>query len=278
MATNENATYIWELDQVYPDGATDFVYNGDDEIRQLKLTIKNSFPNITGIITSNHTELNYLDGQSAPGDMFSANFSQVVRADATSVPTVTATYNIGSNAARFATIYATNIDVTTDVTATTFTGQASSALYADLAELYAADQEYAAGTVVMFGGEFEVTKADKHTHKVAGVVSTNPAYLMNAGLEPQYKTDSFGFISETSTPVAIALTGRVPVKVQGKIEKGDLLIAGRNGFAIACPSAAYNQMTGCFIGKAIEDFNLDGSETPGGLPKDGVIEVAIGVK
>jgi hypothetical protein len=276
MATNENSTYIWELDRVYPDGATDRIFNGDDEIRQLKANIQDSFPNITGIVNATHTEINYLVGQSAPGDMFSANFSQVVRADATSVPTTNNLYNIGSGALRFATIYATTMD------ATTFSGQASSALYADLAEMYAADAEYSAGTVVMFGGTFEVTLADKATKKVAGVVSENPAYLMNAGLE---STDgkvhtSIGNATSIETvhshPVAIALMGRVPVKVNGKIEKGDLLIAGKNGHAIACPVEAYNLHIGEFIGKAIEDFNLEGKESPEGLPLEGVIEVLIG--
>lgn len=269
MATNENATYIWELDEIYPDGSTDFVFNGDDELRQLKLTIKNSFPGVVGIVTASHTELNYLDGQSAPGDMFSATYSQVCRQDATSTTTVDDLYNLGSATFKHAKIYAT------EMIATTFTGQASSALYADLAELYAADKEYEAGTVVMFGGDFEVTQSTKHSNKVAGVVSTNPAYLMNAGLEP---VQNAGKDKNYSIPTPIALTGRVPVKVQGVIAKGDMLIAGRNGMAMACPSDAYNQLHGCFIGKAIQDFNLEGITSPDGWPKEGVIEVAIGVK
>jgi hypothetical protein len=128
------------------------------------------------------------------------------------------------------------------------TGSRMQATYADLAEYYEADDIYVPGTVVMFGGEKEVTLADDGTSKVAGVVSTNPAYVMNSTCP--------GLLT------AVALQGRVPCKVRGKISKGDMLISGGNGFARP------NQFPsmGTVIGKALEDF--DGYE--------GVIEVAVG--
>ena len=128
------------------------------------------------------------------------------------------------------------------------TGSRMQATYADLAEYYEADDIYEPGTVLMFGGEKEVTIADDGTSKVAGVVSTNPAYVMNSTCP--------GLLT------AIALQGRVPCKVRGKISKGDMLISGGNGFARP------NQFPsmGTVIGKALQDF--DGYE--------GVIEVAVG--
>jgi hypothetical protein len=127
-------------------------------------------------------------------------------------------------------------------------GSRMEATYADLAEYYEADERYLPGTVVMFGGEKEVTLAEDGTSKVAGVVSTNPAYVMNATCP--------GLLT------AVALQGRVPCKVCGKISKGDMLISGGNGFARP------NQFPsmGTVIGKALQDF--DGYE--------GVIEVAVG--
>lgn len=128
-------------------------------------------------------------------------------------------------------------------------GSTLQATYADLAENYQADAEYAPGTVLEFGGEYEVTVAEDSTRRVAGVVSTNPAYLMNTELT-------------SSHVVAVALTGRVPCKVRGKIQKGDMMVSAGCGFA----RAEYNPILGSVIGKALEDF--DGVE--------GVIEVVVG--
>jgi len=103
-----------------------------------------------------------------------------------------------------------------DVGSNKFRGRATSAEYADLAENYVADNLYEPGTVLAFGGEFEVTLAEDETRAVAGIVSTNPAYLMNSECKGKYVT-------------ALALEGRVPCKVRGKIRKGDLLTSGGNG-------------------------------------------------
>ena len=128
-------------------------------------------------------------------------------------------------------------------------GSTLQATYADLAECYQADTEYESGTVLEFGGKFEVTIAEDSTRRVAGVVSTNPAYLMNRQLMG-------------SNVVSIALTGRVPCKVRGKILKGDMMVSAGNGYA----RAEYSPILGSVIGKALEDF--DGVE--------GVIEVVVG--
>jgi hypothetical protein len=122
--------------------------------------------------------------------------------------------------------------------------------YADLAEKYVADAEYAPGTVLMFGGDKEVTQCvHDMCSRVAGVVSTNPAYLMNSGLEGEHT-------------VELALTGRVPTKVRGPILKGDLIVSAGDGHA----RAEGIPQVGTVIGKALEDFDGD----------TGVIEVVVG--
>jgi hypothetical protein len=108
-------------------------------------------------------------------------------------------------------------DASANITANIFNGTATAARYADLAEKYLADQEYETGTVVVIGGDAEVT-ACTIGKRAIGVVSANPAYMMNSELEGG---------------TYIALKGRVPVKVTGAINKGDSLIAGDNGTAIA---------------------------------------------
>ena len=108
------------------------------------------------------------------------------------VPTANLTYNLGSTAKWWNNIYGTAIH----------------AQYADLAENYLADKFYNPGTVLMFGGDQEVTVADADTKAVAGVVSTNPSYIMNAGIDG----------------LPVALRGRVPCKVIGPVAKGDLLV------------------------------------------------------
>jgi hypothetical protein len=126
-----------------------------------------------------------------------------------------------------------------DVTTTgLFRGTATSAQYADLAENYVADAQYKPGTVLEIGGNFEVTLAEDGTNRIAGVVSTNPAYLMNSHCQGEHV-------------VAIALQGRTPCKVKGKIKKGDMLISAGNGYA----RPTLQPQIGTIIGKALEDFN-----------------------
>ena len=128
--------------------------------------------------------------------------------------------------------------------------KATTAQYADLAECYTADAEYAPGTVVMFGGTAEVTVCDQDAcAEVAGVISANPAYLMNAGLESKHVA-------------TVALVGRVPVQVQGPVKAGAMMVSAGNGRA----RAESNPAMGTVIGKAVQSFN-------GGI---GTIEIVVG--
>jgi hypothetical protein len=142
--------------------------------------------------------------------------------------------NIGTSSSYFNTIFA----------------KATSAQYADLAEMYESDAAYEPGTVLCFGGAKEVSICNiADCTSVAGVVSTNPSYLMNSG--------------QTGAHVAaVALQGRVPTKVTGRIRKGDLMVSAGDGRACA----NNNARAGTIIGKALADF--DG--------QDGVIEVVVG--
>ena len=110
---------------------------------------------------------------------------------------------------------------------------ATTAKYADLAENYASDAEIEAGTVVHFSGEGKVAVCDQaNHHAVAGIVSTNPGYLMNSDQEG----------------TSLAIAGRVPTKVTGAVAAGDLMVSAGNGRAMANNSPAI----GTVIGKAIE--------------------------
>jgi len=157
------------------------------------------------------------------------------------VPDTDNTYDIGSATKKYKDVYAT-----------LFRGTATESYYADLAENYLADAEYTPGTVIEFGGAAEVTQSTTHgTHRVAGVVSTNPAHLMNSHCEGD-------------NVVAIALQGRVPCNVIGKVAKGDMLVASNvPGYAIVNNTPT----VGSVIGKALED-KLDGDK--------GTVEVVVG--
>ena len=108
-------------------------------------------------------------------------------------------------------------DADGDITADVFKGTATAARYADLAEKYLADEEYEVGTVVMVGGIKEVTACEIGSRAI-GVISSNPAFMMNKDLEGG---------------TYVALKGRVPAKVTGPVNKGDRLTAGSQGHAVA---------------------------------------------
>ena len=127
------------------------------------------------------------------------------------------------------------------------------ATWADLAEYYTADHDYQPGTVLVFGGDAELTTTNtKGDTRVAGVVSENPAFLMNQECP--------------GTRVALALQGRVPCQVMGKVKKGDLMITGSmHGVAVAAKNGKAS--VGSVIGKALENHDSD---------EIGIIEVAVG--
>lgn len=140
------------------------------------------------------------------------------------LPSANLSYNLGSPTAWYSTFY----------------GVSTQARYADLAENYQADAIYEPGTVLMFGGENEVTLADADTTAVAGVVSTNPAHLMNGALQG-------------ARVVPIALQGRVPCKVIGPVAKGDMLVSAGFGFAKTAPDRQLGMRFGQAIGKSLEN-------------------------
>jgi hypothetical protein len=123
-------------------------------------------------------------------------------------------------------------------------GSRLNATYADLAERFEADCEYDPGTVVELGGEKEITAVKEDcSETVFGVISTNAAYLMNSGA------------GNNATHPAIAIAGRVPVKVRGQIRKGDRLVSAGNGVARAArkgEATAFNT-----IGRSLENKNTD---------------------
>lgn len=130
--------------------------------------------------------------------------------------------NIGSSTGYFNTIFA----------------KATSAQYADLAEVYVADADYDPGTVLSFGGTNEVTLCSVvHDIRVAGVVSTNPAHVMNSACEGDHLA-------------TIALVGQVPTFVIGPVQKGDMMVSAGNGRAMSCTTPSL----GTVIGKALDDF------------------------
>jgi hypothetical protein len=192
---------------------------------------------ITTASQTNITSVGTLSSLSVTGNVTAGNLSvgtgtitggNIVNSNANGVG------NIGSATTYFNTVFA----------------KATSAQYADLAEKYTADAAYAPGTVVVFGGQAEVTvNAANGDTKVAGVVSTNPSYIMNGTLEAEHVA-------------TVALTGRVPCMVLGSVKKGDLMVAAGLGRA----RAEADPRVGSVIGKALEDF--DGAE--------GTIEVVVG--
>ncbi len=163
-----------------------------------------------------------------------------------------------TNQANSATITASSLDLPDtivmrdtngDFSANVITATVTNARYADLAENYTADAVYAPSTVVCFSGSAEVSQCNHPgCRKVAGVVSTNPAYVMNSAL--------------AGVKATVALQGRVPVKVSGNVTKGDMMISAGNGEA----RVGENPGVGQVIGKALENFT--------GV--SGVIEVVVG--
>jgi hypothetical protein len=168
------------------------------------------------------------------GTVTATTFSGALSGNATTATTatnVTATANNATNE----TVYVTFVDGTTGaqgietdtsltynpstntLTTSIFSGTATNAQYADLAERYLPDAEYPFGTVMTVGGGAEVTYCTQDSIPV-GVISTAPAYLMNSDLE---------------NGVAVALVGRVPVRVVGSVVKGQAVYADHDGVASA---------------------------------------------
>ena len=148
--------------------------------------------------------------------------------------------NIGSSSSYFNQVFAT----------------ATTALYADVAERFAADEILEAGTVVELGGTAEITRSrEELSENVFGVISTRAAYLMNGGA------------GENDTHPPVAMTGRVPVRVTGIVRKGDRLVSAGAGIARAAQpgeATAFN-----VIGRSLVDKTT---------PESGTIEAIVTIK
>jgi hypothetical protein len=194
---------------------------------------------VTTAAQPNITSVGTLSALTVTGNVTGGN---LVTAGLVSLSSITKTGsngvgNIGSSTSTFNTIFA----------------KATSAQYADLAEMYVSDADYPPGTVVEFGGEYEITiSSSSHSTAVAGIVSTNPSYLMNSTQAGEHV-------------LPIALTGRVPCRVQGPVRKGDVLVAS------STPGVAQrigmNWQPGCVVGKSMEAIDTAEIQT---------IEVAVG--
>ena len=202
------------------------------QFRRGTTTQNNAFTGALGELTVDITldTLVVHDGSTAGGHtLVSDTATQTLTNKTLTAPTITAITKSGSNGSgdigqsdnKFATIY----------------GLSSSAKYADVAEIYTTDQKYDYGTVIVIGGEKEVTQSTSaNDHKVIGVVSENPALMMNSDHEGQF----------------VALLGRVPCKVVGKVGAGDLLVTSSTpGHACACDPD--DLKPGIVIGKALEE-------------------------
>jgi hypothetical protein len=134
-------------------------------------------------------------------------------------------------------------DASGNITANVFVGVSTSARYADLAENYLADGDYLSGTVLVFGGDAEVTASmSPSSTRIAGVVTTQPAHVMNSHLVGPHVA-------------CIALRGRVPVKVMGVVRKGDVLVSAGEGYVGYATAALYPRdvPAAAMVGKAIGD-------------------------
>ena len=181
------------------------------------------------------TQLNSTTGNITTLTSTTVNAGSLIVTSGDITPTSNLTQNIGSVTNWWNTIY----------------GVSTQARYADLAERYRADAEYPSGTVVVFGGEYEITVSTKeYDPAVAGVISSDPAYLMNAAAEG----------------LPVALQGRVPCQVQGPIRKGELVVSS-NVPGVAQRFIKEQFEHGCIIGKSLENINDDTIKT---------IEVVVG--
>lgn len=184
---------------------------------------------VTGLISAsgNITGANITGGNIYTAGLISAAGTITVNSDNNATAIVNggsnASGNIGSSSRYFNTVYAT----------------ASTALYADLAEMYVADQHYEPGTVVSFGGSAEITQSTQDSdRRVAGVISHKPAYQMNSGLQGQHV-------------LPLALSGRVLCRVSGIVRPGDMVVSAGDGTA----RAESEPVLGAVIGKALQGFS-----------------------
>lgn len=193
----------------------------------------------TGNITASATTVGLGNAASRWGTLWGTRFDMLNGGHLHASVTTAGGINLGNSAAsgRMGTVYAT-----------TFDGTATTAQYADLAERFEADSYYQPGTVVVLGGAKEITAAmEDASEDVFGVVSTRPAHLMNSAA------------GDDTTHPPVAMTGRVPVRVIGRVKKGDRLISAGNGLARAGKRSEITPFN--VIGRSLENKTTDGEGT-----------------
>ena len=208
------------------DGATGYVY----------ATTPTSGDNSTRLATTA-----YVDGISPGTGFLKADGS--TRLAGNLLPDTNNSRNLGNSTTKYASIYCTNLF-----------GTATTAEYADLAERFEADSVYEPGTVVELGGAKEITAVSTElSESVFGVISTRPGFLLN------------GKAGDNDTHPAVALNGRVPVKVIGKVKRGDRLVSAGNGLARAAKAGEASSFN--VIGRSLEDKNTDSISTVNAVVK-----------
>lgn len=224
MATNTSASAIIDADTL----------NAQPGSYYLDYTNFTNTPTIPTNVSAFTNDSGYITNADIPTNHMVNDASNTVAGSIS--PSVDATHDLGTATEQWNTIYGHTVEAT----------------FADLAERYAADAPYEPGTVLVFGGEAEVTTTTMlASTKVVGIVSTDPALKMNSAA------------GNSDTHPYIALKGRVPCKVIGEINRGDLLVTSdKAGYAKRSLGVP---MIGTVIGKAI------GNNESG----EGIIEVFV---
>jgi hypothetical protein len=181
-----------------------------------------------------------VSGNIAGGNLVTSGTAGIVSVNTITHTGTNAIGNIGSSSSYFNQVFAT----------------ATTALYADVAERFWADEILEPGTVVELGGQAEITRSlEELSENVFGVISTRAAYLMNGGA------------GENNTHPPVAMTGRVPVKVTGVVHKGDRLVSAGAGIARAAQPGEVTAFN--VIGRSLVDKLT---------PESGTIEAIVTIK
>jgi hypothetical protein len=209
----------------------------------------------TFTVTSNATNANTgstIVFRDASGNFSAGTITAALNGNATTATTATDVTVTANNTAN-ETVYITFVDgatgtqgLETDTNLTynpstnVLSTTASQALYADLAEVYVSDNDYDIGTIVKLGGSAEITQTtNANDADVFGVISKNPAYLMNSHTEG----------------LPVALTGRVSVKVVGPVIKGQRIVSSSTpGVGVAVSNSEIENIL-TIVGRALESSN-----------------------
>ena len=218
-----------------------YIFGNGSQLTGITASSTYGNPNVTSLLSAFGSNVISTTGNVTAG-YFLGNGSQL-----TGLP---ASYGDSNVVTLLASFGSNSISTTGNVTASNLNSS-----NADLAEMYISDSDYPAGTVVEFGGAYEITVSNQsHSTQVAGIISTEPSYLMNSSQAGEHV-------------LAVALTGRVPCRVVGTIRKGDRLVASGLYSGTATTLDMQQYQPGCIIGKSLKNYNS---------AEIGVIEVAVG--